>query len=267
MRGITICRRAVATKMAQNWSLYSASKLELMVIKFKNTKYQNTIRILWKSIYMWCHLHILHLQILHRLHILQNILHMHIYAEYSSSSSASASTTCALSTQLFARWNYYIRTNQECIDHLINSCYQNWLKIVTLLIGVHCMHRLVLLRFIACFGKKLLVMHNHLTSWRKEILRCHFLCQLWTRGQFLRFQKLCPDCRGFHVRQFLNPKTLRTFQPAQCLVLASTAAKRLRRFEAVVQTASKARGRILVVHYDNSDISDVPIFLVLQHQF
>ena len=49
MRGITICRRAVATKMAQNWSLYSASKLELMIVKFKNTKYQTTIRILWKS--------------------------------------------------------------------------------------------------------------------------------------------------------------------------------------------------------------------------
>ena len=66
------------------------------------------------------------------------------------------------------------------------------------------------------------------------------------------------------MRQFLNPKTLRTFQPAQCLVLASTAAKRLRRFEAVVRTASKARARILIVHYDNSDLT---IFLVLQHQF
>ena len=69
------------------------------------------------------------------------------------------------------------------------------------------------------------------------------------------------------MRQFLNPKTLRTFQPAQCLVLASTAAKRLRRFEAVVRTASKARARILIVHYNNSDLSDIPIFLVLQHQF
>ena len=66
------------------------------------------------------------------------------------------------------------------------------------------------------------------------------------------------------MRQFLNPKTLRTFQPAQCLVLASTAAKRLRRFEAVVRTASKARTRILIVHYNNSVI---PIFLVLRHQF
>ena len=149
---------------------------------------------------------------------------------------------------------------------LTNSFYQNWPKIVTLLIGVHCMHRLVLLRFIPCFGK------NY--SWCTIILPVEerrfsdvTFCASCGLGANFCFQKLCPDCRDFHVRQFLNPKTLRTLKPAQCLVLASTAAKRLRRFEAVVRTASKARARFLIVHYNNSDISDLPIFLVLQQQF
>ena len=71
------------------------------------------------------------------------------YAEYSysSSSSASTSTACVLLNCLCNK------TISEPTKNVLTISKIHFSKIVTLLIGVHCMHQLVLEQFIPCFGK------------------------------------------------------------------------------------------------------------------